>query len=111
MTPLESLWAVETNNTLNAETKASLVHAITVEAFDGLGLPLEIAGTPIVVTRVESTDECIVCWGTGPMSWPLRMYSPPVGVPDPDGSEIAPDGSVWRTDPYEVIANVVRGVL
>jgi len=97
MTPLEALWA--------ATTQAEADQART-DAWSSLTFPIilgdiTITGSTIRLPVVEFT-------GTGgTLDWPLRLIGAPLGVPDPDGLEIDPDGVAWRTDPEAVLLNVV----
>ncbi len=107
-TPLEQWWAVEIDPDLTVEMKISLKNSIRAAAFEDVNLPVQISGTNNVITALQVTGDLVECWGTGPLSWPLRLHNPPIGVPDPDGLEIAPNGLAWRTDPAEVIADATR---
>jgi hypothetical protein len=42
------------------------------------------------------------------LDWPLRLIGAPIGVLDPDGVEIDPDGVAWRTDPQAVLMDVLE---
>jgi len=110
-TLLEQWWAVQNDPDLTSEMKDSLIESLRVAAYESIELPVGISGTSVVVTSVTVTGALVECDGTGEFSWPLRLYSPPIGIPDSEGTEIAPDGSSWRTDPIEVVADAVRSAL
>lgn len=109
-TPLEQWWAVQVDPDLTVEMKTALLNSIRAAAFNDVNVPVEISGTANTITGIHVTDDLVECVGTGPLSWPLRLHNPPIGVPDPDGTEIAPNGVAWRTDPAEVIADATRSV-
>lgn len=109
-TPLEQWWAIEVDPDLTDELRTSLLESIREAAFNDVALPFLIADTGNTVTSITATGPTVICNGTGPLSWPLVLHGPPVGVPDPDGMEIHPNGSTWRTDPAEVIAGAARSV-
>jgi hypothetical protein len=97
VTPLEALWAATTQaeaDQARTDAWSSLTFPITVG-------DITITGSTINLPVVEFT-------GTGgTLDWPLRLIGAPLGVRDPAGMEIDPDGLAWRTDPEAVLLDVV----
>jgi hypothetical protein len=110
-TLLEQWWTVQADPDLTSEMRDALLESLRVAAYEAIELPVGIGATTIVVTDVTVVGNVVECNGTGRFSWPLRLYSPPIGIPDPDGTEIAPNGDPWRTDPIEVIARAIESAL
>lgn len=109
-TLLEQWWTVQADPDLTSPMRDALLESLRVAAYEAIEVPVGISGTAVVITDVTVDGALVECTGTGPLSWPLRLHSPPIGVPDIDGMEVAPDGTTWRTDPIEVIADAVRSV-
>lgn len=109
-TPLEQWWTVQADKNLSAQMKDDLLASLRTAAYEGIELPVGISGTAVTITSVNVSGGVVECYGTGPVSWPIRLHNPPIGWPDLEGVEIAPDGTAWRTDPIEVIADVVRNL-
>lgn len=110
-TLLEQWWAVQADTSLTPTMKADLLASLRSSAYAAVDLPVVFSGTTITVTSIDVLDGGIVeCHGTGPLSWPLRLHSPPIGVHDADGTELGPDGVMWRTDAVQVIADAVASV-
>lgn len=109
-TLLEQWWAVQQDPDLTSEMKNALIASLRIAAYEAIELPVGIGDTSVTITAVRVSGTTVECDGTGPLSWPLLLHSPPIGIPDADGSEVAPDGTTWRTDPIEVVANAVRSV-
>ena len=109
-TLLEQWWSIDTDPTLTQSMKDDLHASLRVAAFETIDLPVIVSGTDVTITSVDVIGNLVECHGTGPVSWPLRLYNPPIGTPDSDGSEIDARGARWRTDPFEVIAEVIRNL-
>jgi hypothetical protein len=110
-TALESWWLVQNDPALSSTQKDAALATLRADAYDAIDLPVGISGTDITITQITTDGALVECTGTGPFSWPLRLYYPPIGIPDSEGTETAPDGGTWRTDPIEVIADAVRSAL
>ena len=105
MTPLEALWATDPND-------VATVRQVKADAWAAAWADPVTVG-PITVTSMvfDPVLDRVAFDGTGPVSWPLRLNGFPVGVVDPAGSEVAPDGTVWRTDPIAVLRQVLESLL
>lgn len=106
MTALDDWWAVENNQSLSDLQKQSLKNDIRAAAFLVVELPFYVDA--LEITRIEVAGNRVDVSGVGDFSWPLRIYNAPVGVADPDGNVVKADGSLWFSDPIEVVAQCIR---
>jgi len=106
MTPLQQWWAIEADATLTPAERTAQLTALRATTFLAVDVPFVSGDLTIVAITVDGT--IVKCQGSGTFSWPLWLHGPPIGIPDPDGIEIAPDGSTWSTAPEEIIANGLR---
>ena len=106
MAALDDWWAVEANHSLTDSQKAALKDDIRAAAFLAVVLPFYAEG--LEITRIEVVGHRVDISGVGDFSWPLRIYSAPVGVSDPNGDVIDAFGRSWYSDPIEVIAQCIR---
>jgi len=106
MTALDDWWAVEADESLTDLQKQSLLNDIRAAAFLVVELPFYVDA--LQITSIAVTGNRVDVLGVGNFSWPLRIYNGPVGVADPDGNVIKADGSLWFSDPIEVVAQCIR---
>jgi len=105
MTPLETLWSLDpTDLTTARQVKADAWAAAWAD-------PVTVGSITVTSMVFDPVLDRVAFEGTGPVSWPLRLNGFSVGVVDPAGSEIAPDGTVWRTDPIAVLRGVLESLL
>ena len=106
MTPLEQWWTIEANRTLTPAERTAQLDTLRATTFLAVDLPFT-SGT-LTITAITVDGTIVKCQGSGAFSWPLWLHGPPIGIPDPDGVEVAADGTTWSTAPEEIIATGLR---
>jgi len=106
MTPLQQWWAIEADGTLTPAQRTAQLDTLRAATFLAVDVPFTSGDLTILAITVDGT--IVKCQGSGTFSWPLWLHGPPIGIPDPDGIEIASDGSAWSTAPEEIIAAGLR---
>lgn len=106
MTALDDWWAVEANQSFTDAEKQALFNDIRAAAFLVVELPFYVDA--LQITSIAVTGNRVDVLGVGNFSWPLRIYNAPVGVADADGNVVKADGSLWFSDPIEVVAQCIR---
>jgi len=105
VTPLEILWVTDPADGVT-------VRRVKADAWAAAWVgPVTVGTITVDSMAFDPMFDRVAFEGTGPISWPLRLNGFPVGVLDPAGSEIAPDGTVWRTDPVAVLRQVLESLL
>lgn len=106
MTPLEQWWTIEADGTLTPAERTAQLDTLRATTFLAVDIPFT-SGT-LTITAITVDGTIVKCQGSGAFSWPLWLHGPPIGIPDPDGVEVAADGTTWSTAPEEIIATGLR---
>lgn len=106
MSSLEAIWALEQSPDLTDDQRADAIAQLKASEWSLLEPPISV-GT-IFITGISVRGSTVEFTGEGgTVDWPLRLINAPIGVLDPNGSDVDASGRVWRVDCYAVLVDIL----
>ena len=103
---LQDVWAIERDVLLTDGERNDMLATAKAPAWLALSLPIVADG--FTLTSCQIDGRTVRFEGSGrSLVWPLELVGHPVGVRDPAGSEIDPDGIAWRLDPLTILLTLL----